>query len=239
MTQHEQVQSPVDTNRVSQPNSHITRKDRLSLLLAIVSLLVSALSLTLTRLDSMRASSQKSARTYYESYQLGDQFGQMLFAFSMITGEDAADLEKFRTEIVNRTKNEVQPIADRLDLRLQTVTLLTAHFEDNNNFSERVLGDLGKHVMTVHGAEALELFKLGHHTFLLYAFSQVFLKKDTSEQDRFLGNYINSAEEINIELRKLGIRERLSPDKRPLGEVGKQILIVRHAIDNKLASDRG
>lgn len=216
-----------------------SKKDKLSLVISLVSLILSLVSLALTRMDAAQARTERLATANYQAYRLGDGLGQMLFAYKWTTKGDPVEIQQFRVDLASYTKQVVQPIADRLDLRIDATALLSAYELEDNAFSERVLGDMGKHIIAAHGAAVADKFKLAHHTFALFAYSKIVAKSYPEDEDKFYEMYKSAAKEINPELAKLQIQNRLSVEKVSLTKASEELLGVRKAVEQKLVDERG
>jgi hypothetical protein len=213
-----------DVKKAADVTGPLPTKDRLALFLSLLSLLVSVGTLTLNRWDASHEKSTKLARSSYEAYHLGVKFVQTSFAKF-----DDLDIQQ---EFDNYAKLSVQPIADRLGLRIDIASLIANHHASKHrNFESEFIKDITRHITAVHGAEIAGKFRLGQSLTSLYLTAST--ASEVSEE-----NYLNAVEVINEQLNLLEIPKRFPKSAPPLEKITARALIIHGLVQAKLDADQ-
>jgi hypothetical protein len=226
---------PPSETKVASP---IPKKDRLSLVISALSLAVSLGTLILNRLDAAKAGATKIATTSYQAYELGDGVGRTFVSHAMTTLGDKQAIDKVKEQLLDHARQTVQPIADRLDLRIDVASRMASADPRDEIFGARAIEDLRRDVEAVHGSSASRTFMLGYQLFYLYASTSVVKKDYPQDKAKLAGIYRPRAKAINEELASMKIVDRLPSELDSFEATLSSLMAVANAVRSKLATDR-
>jgi hypothetical protein len=132
-------------------------KDKLSLGISVLALLVSVAVFVDDQLDARRAAADERERNSFVAYRLGDRFAIFLVAYVQTTVGEPAEIESFRESILYSLQ-EPQGYADRLELRLDLGKLLRG-YDSSSPFTNRIHGVLSDRLETLHEERVAAAFE--------------------------------------------------------------------------------
>ena len=215
------------------------KKDRLSLVLSTLSLAVSLGTLVLNRADVFKAEAKRNAVASYQAYELGDGIGRTFVSHAMTTLGDKQAIDQMKERLASHARQTVQPIADRLDLRIDISAKLTAYDPKDDVFSVRVIEDIRRDVEGTYGASVARKMMLGYQLFYLSANTFAVRKDYPQDKPKLANIYHPRAKAINEELARMEVSPRLPDELDSLDVVLSSLQSVSSAVRVKLAADRG
>ena len=213
-------------------------KDRLALILSVLSLTVSIGTLILNRVDVSKAEANRSDVAAYQAYELGDGLGRTFVGYSMTTTGDKQAIDQLKQQLAGHARQTVQPIADRLDLRVDIAAKL-AVYDSNDVLGARAIEDLRRDVEAVHGTKVARKMMLGYQLFYLYANTSAVSKDHPQDKPKLAEIYRPRAKAINEELASMGISHRLPNELETFEVTLTSLKSVASAVHLKLAANRG
>ena len=230
-------EQPISETNVN--DSSMPKKDRISLVISTLSLAVSLGTLALNRMDVSKAESKKAAIASFQAYELGDAIGRTFVSQAMTTVGDKQAIDRFKEQLATQARQSVQPIADRLDLRIDVGAKLAAYDPNDEVFGSRVVEDLRRDVQAAHGNSAARKLMLGYQLFYLYANTFVVQKEYPQDKSKLAAVYGPRAKAVNDELASMEISMRLPNEFDSFDTVLSSLMSATKAVRAKLAADRG
>lgn len=210
----------------------ISRKDRLSLTISIVALLLSSTTLVLNRLDTHRASNIKQDKASYNAYQLGKRFATSFVIYTQTRKGDPTSVETAKVEALDHARR-AQAYANSLDLKFEIADLISKHRLGNSLIGEGVTEAIETRLRAEHGQKITDMFSLGFWLVWLH-FNVQAAEVHLDYKPTFAQDYRRVASIINGHLAEMGIKRTIAVDMPDVESSKKSTIEIKDLVEATL-----
>lgn len=220
-------------NATERSADRISRKDRLSLTISIVALLLSSTTLVLNRLDAHRASNIKQDKASYNAYQLGKRFATSFVIYTQTREGDPASVKTTKEEALDHARR-AQAYANSLDLKFEIADLISKHRLGNSLIGEGVTETIETRLRAEYGQQVTNKFSLGFWLVWLHVNVQAVAEVHPEYKPTFIKDYRKVASIINGHLAEMGIKRTIAVDMPDVESSKKSTIEIKDLVEATL-----
>jgi hypothetical protein len=226
--------------------SGLTFKDKATLIISIIALLISTSAFVIGRLDARAARAKEAAAVElnqkaqnYKAYSLGQQVVRtFLFWFEVPKGEtDPQKLAKAKESGAFEV-SKLQQLSDLLDLRISDVRVLFTSPDAANPQAEvdpaQPFQEVDDRIRITHDKRIVAAYEVGYASVLLFVRSKGYADRKDAAQS-VLDSYPKIADGINHNLSDLGIKKTVPNHLSTLPEITKEMAGLKEYLEDAWA----
>jgi hypothetical protein len=231
------------TTPIANSTAGLSFKDKATLIISIIALIISASTFVIGRLDA-RASKSKEAAALeikqksqnYKAYSLGQQVVRtFVFWFEVPKGEtDPQKLAKAK-EFGAFEVSKLQQLSDLLDLRISDVRILFTSPDPTSSETEvdpsQPFNEIADRIRIANDKRTLAAYEVGYASLLMYVRSKGYADRPEAAQS-VLQSYPQIADGINHNLSELGIQKSVSNHLSTLPEITKEMADLKEYLED-------
>ena len=242
------MQNPITTNeaekttntnpegRAKDTTSRLSFKDKATLIISIIALVISAATFVIGRFEARAARIREAKSQNYKAYSLGQQVVRtFVFWFEIPKGEtDPQKLAKAK-EIGAFEVTKLQQLSDLLDLRLSDVRVLftspNATSPEGEVDVSQPFQEIDDRIRVTHDKRLLAAYEVGYAGLLMYFRSTAYADRPDAAQS-VLDSYPKIADGINHNLAELGLKKSVSTRLSTLPEITKEMAALKQYLED-------
>ena len=211
----------------------IGKKDRLALIVSLLSLTVSAFTLYLNRSDVGAKLEADRAKSSYAAFQLGKRYATSFIIFTQVRNGDPVKVEASKREAISFVR-QAQAYSDSLDLRLELPELLQNYRYKDKIIPEDPFSAIETRLMGMHGSDVTSKYLLAAWLTWLHVNGQVTLELHPEFKAEFAKGYPSVANMINSHLAAFKLPNRITKSMPDAATIKKETLDALEAAELKL-----